>query len=85
MRPQTFGLHFDDDGSHCSGNSDPFHNHGRTINIGMDGLQAASVWGDFGEEIRSNGAYTGDFMRSYVFAPVDTTGLSVAPSIYQPV
>ena len=31
--------------------------------------------------IKSDGVHVGDFVRPYIFAPVDTTGLPVVPSL----
>jgi len=47
----------------------------------MDGSRIDSVWGGFMKKVMRDGVHVGDFVQPYVFAPVDTTGLSAAPSI----
>jgi len=65
---KEFILHFDDENSRpCS----------RGIDVRIDGSLVDSLWGDNGEELTSDGMVVGDFVRSYTFARIDTTGLSV--------
>ena len=82
---KRFLLHFDDDGSHFSGLDNPSRDDGRKISVKMDGTQVKKLWGGFKEKLISDGMRVGDRIRPYIFAPVETTGLSVTSSPQRPV
>lgn len=48
----------------------------------MDGTKVNTVWGDFKEELKSDGVQVGNALRPYVFAAVGTTGSSETSSHY---
>jgi len=47
----------------------------------MDGIRVKNLWGNFKEKSQSDGIRVGDHIRPYIFAPVETTGLSVTSSL----
>lgn len=61
----------------------PFDHYGRTIKVKMDGPEMEYLWGDFMGKLTSLGMRSGDFIRPYSFAPIDTTGSSVVLSLWR--
>ena len=51
----------------------------------MDGPDVDCLWGEFMDRLISRGMRTGDILRPYVFAPIDTTGSPTALSQFPPV
>lgn len=75
-------MRFDDDGSHFHQPIAPFGRCGRGLKVKMDGLEVDSVWGGSMTKTTSDGVQVGETLRPYIFAPIDTTGLSTTSSPY---
>lgn len=73
-------MHFDDDGSHFLQLAAPIARYGRALRVTMDGVGVAHHWGDLMAKQTSYGAFEGNAIRPYIFAPISTTGLSTALS-----
>lgn len=82
---KEFTLYFDDDGSHSCEQVTTYGLYGRSVGIKMDGQQVEYLWSGVKQKVKSEGMPSGDIVQPYIFAPIDTTGSSVALSMSRPI